>query len=701
MAWAGRTTPPGPRPSSRQERSVVMTRLRHCRYRSADDGMLRAAVHLSEPDMPPWPPPDAPIERWRSWLAAVWADDAFRQAVSSASPVLDRQVQAILGGRSPKVRRVRRAALATARYAIRYARRSTPFGLFAGVALVEFGAGTEVRFGAGHRVVARPDPMTLDAAITAWEADGERMADVEICVNNLAHQRGGRVYVPFEGASEFSLALTPVVELVLDAARSPIRYADLADKIAAEFSGVDERHRTGVLAQLLRVRLLRSSLRAPATIVDPVDRLPSDLRAEARISAAAPDLRLDATVRLPEAVAVEAATAATILTRLATHPTGTAAWRRYAERFADRYGEGAEVPLDEVTDPDTGLGLPEGFGQVSEPPRPMTRRDRLLLELAGTAAVEGSRSVVLSGAMIEQLEAAAGKPTVTPPHLELCVQVQAGSTRALDRGDFRLRMSTVSRAAGSMTGRFWHLFPQAGASYADLPTIEPGAELAQLSFHAGRVPADLLTRAPQVLPRLVSVGEFRHRGKGVVFPSDLAVGIQDGRLYLVEADTGTRLELLAPTAINFLWNNYTPPLVRFLAEISRAPAPQVTWFDWGAAWTLPFTPALHYGRSILTAARWRLRARALPAATATLDEWAGQLHAWMGRLGVPDRVLLAEDDQRLPLDLRRDMHLDLLRTHLAASPTGVADLHDAPPPDADGWIGGRAHSVVVPLRARS
>lgn len=677
-----------------------MTRLRHSLYRDAGEGMLRAAVSLTEPDMPPWPGPAASLENWRSWLAAVWADDTFRQAVTSASPDLERQVQTILDGRSPKVRRVRRAALAIARYAIRYAHRSAPFGLFAGVALVEFGDEAEVRVGERHQAVARPDPLALDAAISRWEAHGTWLADVEVCVNNLACQRGGRIYVPSEGASEFSLALNPAVALVLDAARAPIRYSALVGKLAAEFPDTDEAQRARLLAKLLQVRLLRSSLRAPATAVDPVEPLPPALQEEARGSSTAPDLRLDATVRLPMAVLTEAETAATVLTRLATHPTGTPAWRRYAEQFTDRYGEDVEVPLEQVTDPDSGLGFPDGFGHVSEPPRPMTRRDRLLLQLAGTAAVEGSKSVALTGAMIEQLEAAAGKPTLTPPHLELCVHVQADSTRALNRGDFRLRVSTVSRSAGSMTGRFWHLFPNLGAAYAHLPTVEPGAELAQLSFHASRVPADLLTRAPQMLPRLVSVGEFRHRGKGVLFPSDLAVGIRDGRLYLAEAATGTRLELLAPTAINFLWNNNTPPLARFLAEISRAAAPQLTWFDWGAAWTLPFTPALHYRRTVLVSARWQLRASALPGRTATLDAWAGQLHAWMGRFGVPGRVLLAEDDQRLPLDLRQDMHLDLLRTHLAASPTGVAVLHDAAPPDADGWIGGRAHSIVVPL-ARS
>ncbi|WP_433542041.1 lantibiotic dehydratase family protein (plasmid) [Streptosporangium sandarakinum] len=677
-----------------------MTRSRHSLYQGTGEGMLRAAVHLTGPPLPPWPEPEAPLERWRSWLAAVWADDAFQQAVAGASPDLHHQVQAILGGYSPKAHRARRAALATARYAIRYTRRSTPFGLFAGVTLVDFGDVAEARFGEQHQAVVRPDPAALDTAISAWETDRERMADIEVCVNTLARRQGRRLHVPSEGAAEFSLALTPAVTLVLDAAQEPIRYSALADKLAAEFPGTGEHHRAALLAELLRVRLLRSSLRAPATVVDPASPLPAALRSTP-IRAAAPDLRLDATVRLPEAVAREAETAATVLTRLAMYPAGTPAWRRYAERFADRYGDGAEVPLELVTDPEKGLGFPEGFGQASVPPRPMTRRDRLLLELAGTAAVEGRRSVALSEAVIERLEAAADPRTATPPHLEVCVQVQAGSTWALERGDFRLRVVTVSRAAGAMTGRFWHLFPQVGTAYAGLPTVEPGAELVQLSFHAGRVPADLLTRAPQVLPRLVSVGEFRHPGKGVLVPSDLAVGVCDGRLYLVEAATGTRVEVLAPTAINFLWNNYTPPLARFLAEISRAHTAQVTWFDWGAAWVLPFTPALHYRRSILVSARWKLPVRELPGRAATRQEWAGRLHAWRGRFGVPDRVLLAEDDQHLPLDLRQDMHLDLLRAHLAASPTGVAVLHDAPPPDADGWIGGRAHSLVIPLKVRS
>ncbi|MFD9950242.1 lantibiotic dehydratase family protein [Nonomuraea sp. NPDC059023] len=677
-----------------------MTRTRIRRYRRTGAGMLRATAHPAPPVLPGWPKPGSSIEQWGSWLTQAWEDEPFRQAVSNASPDLSRQVQAILGGQVSNARRARRAALSIARYALRYAHRSTPFGLFAGVAQVAFGDTALVRVGDAHEAVTRPEPTDLDAAITAWESGEGAMADVEVCVNNLARVRDGRVHVPAEGADEVSLAATAAVELVLQAAGSPIPHAALLGKLAAEFPQVAPGRRAELVAELLRTRLLRSRLRAPATIPNPAAVVPPTLLAACERTAV--DLRLDAEVRLPASVAVEMETAATVLARLATHPAGTPAWRRYAERFVDRFGQETEVPVEQLTDPDCGLGLPDGFGLLAESPRPMSRRDRLLLGLAGTAAVEGDRAVILPEAMVEELEAAAAEPftTLAPaPHFEVCAQVQARSVAALDAGDFRLRVQTVSRAAGSMTGRFWHLLPGLAAGYGALPTVAPGALAAQLSFHPTRAEADLLTRAPHVLQQVVSVGEHRATGEGVLHPRDLVVGSRDGHLYLSVAATGQQIELLAPTAINFLWNNYTPPLVRFLAEISRAATTQVTWFDWGAAWTLPFTPAVHYRRTVLVAARWQLQARKLPGRAARLEEWAEHLHAWRARTWMPERILLALDDQHLPLDLTREMDLDVLRAHLSGHP--VAVLFEAPPPDADGWLGGRAHSIVISVESTS
>ena len=143
-----------------------MTRSRRRLYRRTGPVMLRAAVNFTAPTLPAWPETGASTGRWADWLKPVWADENFRQTVTAASPDLARQVETIIAGRAVKARRARRAALALARYAIRYARRSTPFGLFAGVALARFGEeGAFVRIGDAHEVVHRADPRLVEERV--------------------------------------------------------------------------------------------------------------------------------------------------------------------------------------------------------------------------------------------------------------------------------------------------------------------------------------------------------------------------------------------------------------------------------------------------------------------------------------------------------------------------------------------------------
>src|SRR6202042_2851199 len=65
------------------------------------------------------------------------------------------------------------------------------------------------------------------------------------------------------------------------------------------------------------------------------------------------------------------------------------------------------------------------------------------------------------------------------------------------------------------------------------------------------------------------------------------------------------------------------------------------------------------------------------------------------RLHMPDTVAVMEHDQRLPLNLTHPVHRRLLRSQLDQN--GRLELREAPPTDANGWIG-RAHEVWVPLR---
>jgi hypothetical protein len=81
-------------------------------------------------------------------------------------------------------------------------------------------------------------------------------------------------------------------------------------------------------------------------------------------------------------------------------------------------------------------------------------------------------------------------------------------------------------------------------------------------------------------------------------PQDLAVGCCDShRLYLAAPALGERLEAWGMHALNL--RTHTPPLARFVTELSHALCAQVTAFDWDAAARLPFLPRMRYGRTVL------------------------------------------------------------------------------------------------------
>jgi thiopeptide-type bacteriocin biosynthesis protein len=155
------------------------------------------------------------------------------------------------------------------------------------------------------------------------------------------------------------------------------------------------------------------------------------------------------------------------------------------------------------------------------------------------------------------------------------------------------------------------------------------------------------------------------------------------------------VEPIAPHALNL--RKHTPPLARLLTELSRAQCAQVTEFDWGAAARLPFLPRVRSGRTVLSPARWRLAATALPGRQASWPQWAAVLHAWAGQRRVPRLVHLVEGDQRLPLDLAEPAHCAVLRAHLAS--TAHAIVAEAPADSDHGWSGGRPHEIIIPLTA--
>lgn len=687
------------------------------------------------------------------WLRSVCGEEGFGEALDNASPDLFAQVVALCSDAAPTDRAVRRAAASVARYVLRAERRATPFGLFAGVTTATLGSRAAAVWGTEHTAVSRVSAEWLAAVIEQLESHPELLEHLPVVVNNTVQVRGGDLVVPYgpgsrnhdrQRAVEASMTLTAPLRAVLDAAREPVGVRVLADKLAADFPEAGRAQIQQLVQGLIQHGVLLTSLHAPSIEPDALDYLLHQLdavaaeqiaavagtviqlralrtdlvlfpsprgraRNAARMRGMVPglrrhplalDLRLDAIVELPDHVAREAERAATVLARVSALPYGTAAWKAYQRRFYERFGIGTMVPLNEVI-ADSGTGFPDGYPGTSSDVRRsrLSKRDDTLLRLAQAAVLDGRDEVVLTDDVIAAMDLGPEHPRV-PPHLEVAFRVQAASPAELDHGRFRLEMASVSRGAGVTTGRFLAVLDSGererlAAELFDLPAADAGTITAQLSFPPLHRASAHVTRTPQVLSTVVSIGEHHAKYGDVLTPADLAVACDGRRMYLALPARGQRIEVVGMNALNL--REHTPPLARFLIELSRAQCAQVTMFDWGAANAMPYLPRLRYGRTVLAPARWRLDAAELPGRDQQPGEWNIALARWGSSRRMPQRVLLAEGDQRLFLDLAHSAHRTLLRQHLHRA--GTAVLVEASESSAYGWCGGRAHEVVVPLMA--
>jgi thiopeptide-type bacteriocin biosynthesis protein len=726
-------------------------------YRYVDAALLRAAAYPSGLTVPPRPEPtgDAAADtgRWQEWITEVWANDAVAEAVELASPALARRVEEIRAGQMRRPKQVRRAAAALARYVLRFQHRSTPFGLFAGIAPARIADTLALDWTDVHGPTARVDSVWLADVIDRLESIPELLRRLPVVADSTCFVRDGRLVVPCQrpdrdsdrGPGERSVRHTRAVQMVMAHAAAPVTVGDLATKVAAEYPDTPTWTVDALLAELVARRVLLTALRPPMTVTDPVghvitvletadavhvdsarpllnalkdiratltrhDAAPASQQRHLRVTAAeamtalAPAagaplsvvLRLGAALALPRPVAREAAKAASVLARLAPFPSGSAPWQDYHARFLDTYGPGALIPVGQLTDADTGLDFPAGYrgSRHARPAPALSTRDEQLLALAQHAALDGACEVRLTDATLTGLQDA---PVGVPlPHIDLRFHLQAPTRQAVEDGDFTLHAGGVAPAAGATAGRFLDLLDAADrnrmtAAYTGLPTLTSGAIRAQVSTPALHIRTDNVGRAPVTEPHVISIAE--HRPGAPLKLDDLAVTADATGFRLLQLSTGQVIEPFALNAVDL--GTFTHPLARLLVELPRARAAAFGPFAWGAAARLPFLPRIRYSCTVLSPATWRLTATELPAQGAAFVPWGERLNTWRHRRGVPAAVHLGDDDQRLRLDLEQPADAMLLRAELDR--TGHAVLREAANQATWGWIDGRPHEITLAL----
>lgn len=718
-------------------------------YQWQGAAMLRATTSRGPADIPRTLDLDN-VAATRGWLNRIWQREDFRSALELATPILSDAIEAVVRGRQAEPRHVRRTALSTVSYLLRWQHRPTPLGLFAGTASVSVGPRVNVRWRDKHRATIRPDAEWVTDMVLRLQRSPGLLKRLPLVANNVACTRGDRLVAPGPPSDGHALLLAPVevsvrntrpVAAAMDAARAPIPFSDLHGRLRDDFPQATPEKIDALLMSLVEQQFLITSLWAPMTTVDAfqhlcheLDRHQADSVPEVRdlvhalyavredVSAHQPtfshtgvsalaarmraltpvtptplfiDTALDCETQLPQPVIAEVQAALSALYRTTPQPYGYQHWRDYHRRFRARYGVGALVPVMELVS-DSGLGLPAGYvgSERGTAPKLLTDRDELLLAMVQQVLLDGRDELRLTDETVAALEKAAGSDErLFVPRVEAAFEVHAPSTTALTRGSFDVLLTAVPRPGSSMAGRFAHVLrPEEQEALAATYHGVPGALPTQLVFTPRRRRNENVTRTPRLLPNVLELSGHRGRDERAMQLADIAVTADSRTFSLVQLSTGRCIDMRVLHALE--GGTQTPPLARFLAEVAGARCAAYKPFDFGAGSRLPFLPRVRYRRTILAQARWLLMADDLPGRKAPTPEWEHAFDAWRGRLRVPVQVAMIEYDQRLPLDQSHPVHRRLLRTHLDS--TRRLELREVPDGDAYGWIG-RAHEIWLSL----
>ncbi|CAL9644321.1 lantibiotic dehydratase [Streptomyces sp. enrichment culture] len=689
------------------------------------------------------------------------ADPVLGQAVRVASGSLAHSLDRLTGDEGVAAlgrKRTLSAARTLTRYARRAAARPTPFGLFAGVGRARFGSAAKAEPGAGE-VAVRLDGAWLRRRVMAWLAEPSVRRRVDVVLNDLCFVRDGRLCLR-TGGQERSVRDNALVGAVRERTRTLVGYGDLLDTLTRRFPSLDAERLDGQLAELVRRGFLLTSLtphRIDTALLDGIEAvldeaLPDDARALRDIRAACarherdspgaggeswhrlldevrrldvPDTDGDAQARppvhvdlhrrgefvLPETVGREVCRYAGAIWSITPEWTTLAHMRDYRDRFIERYGTACAVPLGELADPHRGLGLPPEYG--AEPTYARTGpgdevdgpRRAFVGELIQEAVLSGG-DLVLTDEVVRRLaDVARHDPEAAPPRgLELCFQVLADSTAALDRGDFRLLGSPHigAWAAGATAGRF----AEAAGLTADLTRLatetsgDPDGDViaAQVEL-LPREPRGLnIVQVPRLLPYRIPVGvpDDRDDPRCLDWRTLLVAAGSDG-LRLLHPESGRPVRPVLPHMLAL--DAQAPPVARFLMDLATARPRVWSGWDWAGHDTLPYLPRVRYGRVVVMPKRWLPGRRLRDAARAKGAEvWEEGLDAWRRRLAVPDRLHIARNDQMYPVDLRDRWDRELLRSELTALHPQFVCYEDLTADGAGlGWNGGHSTEIVVPL----
>lgn len=587
------------------------------------------------------------------------------------------------------------------KYFSRLTSRSTPFGLFSFVTLGKIEEATSVSFDLSKiSKRARPDMEWLFAVIDNLCADPELFPKLALRANCLSYESGGRVFLSYirKGKAEeenktVSIRSSFLVHSILTIAKTPVTLDSLLEQILLQHPSLNQEKVTGVIKQLLQQQFMLITL-LPSLLTDsPFDdllnklssisfsseslagvvkaldvyqqtrigegeeHLESTQKALEEVATASHYIQVDSAyegsaISLSTSLANELAEAAEILWKLSPHSTSHSL-KTYHTLFLDKYGSSRIVPLMELLNEESGLGIPDIYLKSKSEGTTTSQNTewkKWLQNQWQKCVRERKGEIEITEKLVDSYGEKADK-TKALLSFDLFCQIIADSPADLDAGRYLLQISSHSLQAGATFGRFLDLFGDSGKQlvkdlYLQEENLEKENLFAQSSF---------LSFLPRNANVAIHENLRRHAidlscsGQGSISLDDIYVGATSNRFYLTTQD---RTKELIVTSGNMLTPYVSPNPLRFIRDVSTFRYDLLYPFSWNDLEVHCYFPRVRYKKTILSPARWKVDRLSLGLNVKDpIPKIETEFKKWAKEWEVPRYVFAGESDQQILLDL--------------------------------------------------
>ena len=334
-------------------------------------------------------------------------------------------------------------------------------------------------------------------------------------------------------------------------------------------------------------------------------------------------------------------------------------WQTYKDRFTTRY-EGRLVPLLEVLNPDTGLGLPRPDSEEINDRQDWQRgqfgskKATMLGNLINNAIRDCVLEIELNGELLAKLEQKQENANF-PPSTDVFITLLAETMEDIDVGNYQLAINAITAGAARSIGRFCDLLGEPGQQ-----AIRQVAEREQ-NLIGDRIHAELTSlprklrlgnvcTVPNVRPFQVVLDSWSDSTSTQIALNDLVIGMRNNHFFVRSISHQSDLHLNAQHLANPAFNCAISYFLRLVSEDERT---FIGIFDWGPHWHSSFLPRLRYDKFILSRAQWSIELTASDRKQLqSVDKFREWLLAWRKRWFVPRYIYLNESrDHNLLIDL--------------------------------------------------